>query len=67
MVPTEGLRLEHRDYDNGEHGQRNGFLDDFQLNKVEWTSVLHRADAVGWNHEGILEQGNAPRHQNDQK
>ena len=29
MVPTEGFRLEHRDYNDGEDSQRNGFLNDF--------------------------------------
>ena len=67
MVPTEGLCLKHRNHDDGEHGQRYGFLDDFQLNKVERASVLHRTNPVGGNHEGILEQGDAPRHQDDQK
>ena len=51
MVPSESLRFEDRDDDDGEHRQRNGFLYDFQLNKVKWASVLHRADAVGGNHE----------------
>ena len=55
MVPTEGLCLKHRNHDDGEHGQRNGFLDDFQLNEVERTSVDGWTDAVGRNHEGILE------------
>ena len=67
MVPTEGFGLEHRDDDDSEHRQRNGFLDDFQLNKVERASVLHRTDAVGGDHEGILEQGDAPWHQDDKK
>ena len=55
MVPTEGFGLEHCDNDNGKHGQWNGFLNDFQLDKIEWTSVLHSTDAVGGDHEGILE------------
>ena len=67
MVPPEGLGLEDRDYDDGKDGQRDGFLYDFQLDKVERPSVLHGADAVGRNHEGILEQGNAPRHQDHKK
>ena len=67
VVPTEGLRLEHRDYDDGEHGERDGFLDDLQLDKVERTTIDCRAYAVGGNHKWILEQGNTPRHQDDQK
>ena len=66
MVPSEGLRLEHRNHDNGENGQRDGFLYDFQLDKIEWTSVLHGANTVGGNHEGILEQGDTPRHKDDE-
>ena len=65
MVPSESLRLEDSDDDDGEHRQRNGFLYDFQLNKVEWTSVLHGTDAVGGNHEGVLKEGHAPREDND--
>ena len=67
MVPTESFGLENRDDDDGEHGQRDGFLYDFQLDKVEWATVLHGTDAVGRNHERILEQRDAPRHEDDQK
>ena len=37
--PTKGLRLENRDHDDGEHDKRDGFLDDFQLDEVEWTTI----------------------------
>ena len=67
VIPTEGFGLEHRDHDNGKHGQRDSFLYDFQLDKIEGASVLHGANAVGGNHEGILEQGDAPWHQDDEK
>ena len=67
MVPTESLGLENRDDDDCKYGQRNGFLDDFQLDEVEGSAVDGRADAVGRNHEGILEQGDTPRHKDDQK
>ena len=39
MVPSEGLGLEHGDHDDGEYGKRDGFLDDFQLDEVEWTTI----------------------------
>ena len=65
MVPTESFGLENRDDDDGEHGQWNGFLYDFQLDKVEWATVLHGTDAVGRNHERILEQRDTPRHEDD--
>ena len=67
MVPTESFGLENRDDDDGEHGQWDGFLYDFQLDKIERASVLHRSDAVGGYHERIREQGNAPRHEDDKK
>ena len=67
VVPAKSLGLENRDDDDGEHGQWDGFLYDFQLDKIERASVLHRSDAVGGYHEGILEQGNAPRHEDDKK
>ena len=66
VVPAESLGLENGNHDDGKHGQRDGFLYDFQLNKVERTSVLHGTDAIGWNHEGIFKQGNAPWHQDDE-
>ena len=55
MIPSEGLGFEDCDYDDGKYGQRDGFLYDFQLDKVERASVLHSTDAVGRNHKGILE------------
>ena len=67
MIPSEGLRFEDGDHDDGKNGQRNGFLYDFQLDKVERASVLHGTDTVGGNHEGILKQCDAPRHQYDEK
>ena len=67
MVPTEGLRLEDRDHNDGKHDERDGLLNDFQLDEVEWASIDGRSYAVGGNHKRILEQGNAPRHQDYQK
>ena len=67
VVPAESFGLENGDDDDGEHGQGNRFLNDFQLDKVERTSVLHGSDAVGRNHERVFEQGYAPRHEDDQK
>ena len=66
MVPAEGLGLEDGDDDDGEHDEGDGFLDDFQLDEVEGSAVDDRADAVGGDHEEILDQGNAPRQQDDE-
>ena len=67
VIPAESLCFEDGNHDDGENGQRNGFLYDFQLDKIEWASILHCAHAVGGNHERILEQGDAPWHEDDQK
>ena len=66
MVPAECLRLKHRNDNDGENCQRDGLLNDFQLNKVERTTIDGGADAVSGNHKGILEKGDAPRDQNDE-
>ena len=46
MVEAECLCLEDRDHDDGEHDEGDGLLDDFQLDKVERSSIDDRADAV---------------------
>ena len=66
MVPTECLGLEHCNNDDGEHDERNGLLDDFQLDEVEGSAIYDRADAVGGDHEEILDQGDAPRQQDNE-
>ncbi len=60
VVPTECFSLENRDDDGGEHGEWHGFLYDFQLDKVEWSPVDGCTDAVGRNHEWVLEQRDTP-------
>ena len=66
MVPAESFGLENRNHDDGEHGQRNGFLYDFQLDKIERAAVLDGTHTVGRNHKRVFEQGDAPRHEDDQ-
>ena len=67
MIPSEGLGFENGNHDDGEDSQRNSFLDDFQLDKIERASVLHGTDKVGGNHELVFEQIYTPRHQYDEK
>ena len=57
---------EHGDDNGGENNQRDGFLDDFQLDQVERASVDYRAYAVGGDHEKVLNQRDAPRQQDDE-
>lgn len=56
----DGLPLENKGGDNGEHGERNHLLDDFQLHQVEGAATFDEADAVGWNHEAVFKQSNTP-------
>ena len=66
MIPVDGLTLEDEGHDEGEDDERDAFLDDLELHQREGTSIDLRTDTVGGNHEGIFEEGNAPRHEDDQ-
>ena len=66
MIPVDGLALEDGGHDEGEYNEGDAFLDDLELHQREGTSIDLRTDTVGGNHEGILEEGNAPRHEDDQ-
>ena len=61
MVPMQMGALEHDVGNDAEDGQRDAFLDDFQLDEVERSSVLDESDAVGWHLTTILEESNHPR------
>ena len=66
MIPLDGLSLEQEGDDDGEDGQGDHFLDDFQLQQVEGTAVAHEADPVGGDGEAVLEKGDAPRKQDNE-
>ena len=65
MVPMQVVALKHNVRDDGENGQRNTFLNDFQLHERERTAVVDEADAVGWHLAAILEKGDGPRETDD--
>ena len=66
MVPLDRLSLEQEGDDDGEDGQGDHLLDDFQLHQVERTAVAQEADPVGRDGEAVLEEGDAPREQDDE-
>ena len=60
VVPLQRFVIEYRYRDNGKDGQRNCFLDNFQLHQAEGAAVDFAADGVGGNHEEIFDKRNAP-------
>ncbi len=48
--------MEHRYGDCREYGERNRFLDDFQLHQAEWSAVDAAADAVCGNHKAVFKE-----------
>ena len=65
MVPMQVVALKHNVCDDGENGQRNTFLNDFQLNEGERTAVVDEAETVGWHLAAIFEKGDGPRETDD--
>lgn len=65
VVPADGLALEDRGHDDGEDGQRDGFLYNLQLHQREGAAGNLRPDAVGRYHEAVLKEGHAPRQGDD--
>ena len=53
--------LEHDVGNDTEHGQRDALLDDLQLDEVEGTSVLDKAETVGRHLTAVFQEGDAPR------
>ena len=66
VVPADGLALEDGGHDDGEYGQRVALGQNLQLHKREGASVDLAADAVGRYHERVLEEGHAPRCEDDE-
>ena len=65
VVPMQVVALKHNVRDDGENGQRNTFLNDFQLHERERTAVVDEAETVGRHLAAILEKGDGPREAND--
>ena len=66
MVPLHGLALEKEGDDDGEDGQGDHLLDHLELHQVEGTAVPVEADPVRRDGEAVLEEGDAPREEDDE-
>ena len=60
VVPMQLFALEKEGDEDGENGKRYNLLQHLELHETERPSVARIADAVGWYHEEVLKQGNAP-------
>lgn len=67
MVEGEGLVFEEDEHEDGEDGQREELLDDFELPEVERAAVFDEADAVRRHHEAVLDQRDTPAEEDDQR
>ena len=65
MVPVQMSALEHDVGNDTEHGQRDALLNDLQLDEVERSAILDKAQAVGWYLTTVFEEGNHPRKGDD--
>ena len=67
MIDCEGLVFEEYEHEDCEDGQREELLNHLELPEIEWTSVVDETDTVGWHHERVFNQCNAPAEENDQR
>ena len=57
--------LEHDVGDDAEHGQRDAFLNDLQLNEVKGTAVFYETQTISGYLTTIFKKGNHPRESDD--
>ena len=57
--------LEHDVGDDAEHGQRDAFLNDLQLNEVKGTAIFYKAETIGRYLTTVFKKGDAPRESDD--
>jgi len=67
VVVGEGLVFEEYEHEDGEDGEREELLDDFELPEVEGAAIVDEPDAVGRYHETVLDQRDAPAEEDDQR
>ena len=60
VVPVQVGTLKHNVSNDTEYCQRDALLNDLQLNKVEWPSILYKAQSVGWYLTAVFKEGDAP-------
>lgn len=52
--------LKHDVGNDAKYGQRDTFLNNFELDEIKGTSILNEAKAVGWYLAAVFKKGNAP-------
>ena len=65
VVPMQVCTLEHDVGDDAEHGQRDAFLNDLQLNEVKGTAIFYKAETIGRYLTTVFKKGDAPRESDD--
>lgn len=65
MVPMQRLSLKEYVCHDGKDNKADTFLYNLELHKVEWSSVINKAYAVGWYLTAVLKEGDGPREEND--
>ena len=65
MVPLYGLPLEDHDRKDGEDGDGEHLLNDFQLHQRKRAAVLNEANAVAVHLADIFRQSQQPRREDD--
>ena len=60
MVDAHRFRLEHQQREDGEHGQGDCLLDDFELPKVKRSAVIDETNPVSGYHETVLDASQQP-------
>ena len=65
VVPVQMCALEHDVGNDAEYGQRDTFLNDLQLDKVEGTSILYETETISGYLAAVFEEGYHPRKGDD--
>ena len=60
VVPLQGLSTEEDDSEEGEDGDGDNLLNDFELHEGEGSAIAYKAYAVGRHLTGILEERQEP-------
>ena len=61
VVPVQMGALEHDVSNDAEYGQRDTFLNDLQLDKVEGTTILYETETISGYLAAVFEEGYHPR------
>lgn len=65
MVPRKVFALKKEGDDDGEHDERDDFLNHLELDEAERTAVVEQSHAVSGHLAHIFEERNTPREEND--